>query len=349
MAARKPRKTTKSKTKRPAKNSNRNMVLAFLLGAAAAVVLLFVGQKYLPSYKSLTALLGDRRTTVSPVKQQATGSPSQALSGPQAQPSPQPQTGQAAQDPPQKQPEAAGQEDAAKPQTETPSQDPSGKAKALLAIVIDDLGGNLAQVEAVTELRMPLTGSVLPGLPHTREADALLAKSGLEVLLHQPMEAWNTRPSAMGPGGLRVGLSAKEVKGIVEGNLAQTPHAVGMNNHMGSRGTEDPALMDAVMAVLKARGLFFLDSKTSDRSAAEKRAAKAGVSVLARAVFLDNERGQQSAILMLKEAERLALTKGRAVAIGHPHPETLAALAAWDIRRDQRVRLVPLSRLIKAR
>lgn len=344
MAARKPRKSTKSaksKSKRPVKNSNGNVALAFLLGVAAALVLLFVAQKYLPSYKSLTALLGDQTSTVASTKQRPAVSPAPP------QPAAQPQPARASQETPPSPADPAGQ-DAGKPQPEPPSQDHAGKGKVLLAIVIDDLGANLSQVEAVTDLRMPLTGSVLPGLTHTRETDAQLAKSGLEVLLHQPMEAWNAPPRAMGPGGLRVGMSAKDVKRVVDGNLAQTPHAVGMNNHMGSRASEDAVLMDAVMAVLKARGLFFLDSKTSEGSVAEKRAAKAGVPVLARAIFLDNERGQQSAILMLKEAERLALMKGRAVAIGHPHPETLAALAAWNIRRDQRVRLVPLSRLLKA-
>jgi len=354
MAARKPRKTSKSKTRRPAKNSNRNVVLAFVLGVAAALVLLFAAQKYLPSYKSLTGLVGDPQGSVSPAKTRPAETASPAKPAQQTREPAKPQT-QAQTQAPQTQTEASAQE-AAKPQGET-SQQPSqqqqaqpetGKAKALLAIVIDDLGSSVSQAEALTELRMPLTGSVLPGLPHTREVDALLAKAGAEVLLHQPMEAWNASPGAMGPGGLRSGMSAKEVARVVEANLAQTPHAVGMNNHMGSKGSEDAALMDAVMAVIKPRGLLFLDSKTSERSVAEKRAARAGVPALARAVFLDNERGQQSAILMLKEAERAALTKGRAVAIGHPHPETLAALAAWDIRRDQRVRLVHLSRLVRA-
>jgi len=106
-------------------------------------------------------------------------------------------------------------------------------------------------------------------------------------------------------------------------------------------------LMRAVMAELKARALLFLDSRTTEHSLGDKEAARLGVPFLARAVFLDNEHGQQAAILMLKEAERLALTRGRAIAIGHPHPETLAALSAWSIRRDQRIKLVTLGRQLK--
>jgi hypothetical protein len=50
---------------------------------------------------------------------------------------------------------------------------------------------------------------------------------------------------------------------------------------------------------------------------------------------------------MLAQAEREARAKGRAVAIGHPYPETIAALSAWNIRRDKGVQLVSLGRLLK--
>ncbi len=227
---------------------------------------------------------------------------------------------------------------------------PSGPSAAgpLLTIVIDDMGGSTSQAGDVLDLGLPLTLSILPNLAHTREVDALAAKAGAEVLLHQPMEAQDKAAEAAGPGVLKVGMSAAEAAQILAANLAQTPHAVGMNNHMGSRGTEDVGLMRAVMAELKARNLFFLDSRTSDRSVGDKEAPRLGVPFLARAVFLDNEHGQQAAILMLKEAERLALTRGRAIAIGHPRPETLAALSAWSIRRDTRIKLVPLARQLKA-
>ena len=194
------------------------------------------------------------------------------------------------------------------------------------------------------DLKLPITLSILPNLAHSREIDALAAKGGAEVLLHQPMDAWDKPSEAAGPGVLKVGMTAAEAGSLLGANLAQIPHAVGLNNHMGSKGTEDVVLMRAVMAELKARSLLFLDSRTTDHSVGDKEAARLGVPFLGRAVFLDNERGQQAAILMLKEAERLALTRGRAIAIGHPHPETLAALSAWSIRRDQRVKLVPLVR-----
>jgi len=138
-----------------------------------------------------------------------------------------------------------------------------------------------------------------------------------------------------------------ETAAILTAHLAQVPHAAGVSNHTGSKATEDAVLMAAVMADLKGRGLFFLDSLTSAKSVAGKEAVKAQVPTLSRTVFLDNERGQQPTLLMLAQAEKEARAKGRAVAIGHPYPETIAALAAWDIRRDKNIALVTLSRQLK--
>jgi len=174
---------------------------------------------------------------------------------------------------------------------------------------------------------------------------AMAAQARMDVILHQPMEAHGQDPNQ--PGTLRPGMSAKDVEAILAQHLSQLPQAVGVSNHTGSRATEDPALMAAVAAALKGRGLLFLDSRTSDKSVAARETAKAGVPTLTRAVFLDNDKGQQAALNMLRQAEAEARAKGRAVAIGHPHPETIAALAAWSIRRDRGITLVPLTALLK--
>jgi hypothetical protein len=203
----------------------------------------------------------------------------------------------------------------------------------------------LEQARDLLALGLPVTFSILPDLSHTSEVGALAAKAGMEVILHQPMEAHG--PVAKSPGTLSPGMSVPETAAILDAHLAQLPHAVGISNHEGSAATEDPVLMAAVMAQLKPRGLFFLDSLTTPRSVAGKEAVREGVPTLSRTVFLDNERGQQAAILMLDQAERDARAKGHAVAIGHPYPETIAALSSWSVRRDKGVQLVTLGRLLK--
>ncbi|MBI4804179.1 MAG: divergent polysaccharide deacetylase family protein [Desulfovibrio sp.] len=214
-----------------------------------------------------------------------------------------------------------------------------------LTIVIDDLGGSPDQAKELLDLGLPVTFSILPNLTYTKEVDAMAAKAGMEVILHQPMGAYGNSPES--PGTLKSGMTVPEVARILTAHLAQLPHATGVSNHTGSKATEDPVLMAAVMVELKSRNLLFLDSLTSAKSVGLKEAAKAGVPAIPRTVFLDNERGQQAALLMLAQAEKEARTKGKAVAIGHPYPETIGALAVWSIRRDKAVRLVPLSALLK--
>lgn len=276
-----------------------------------------------------------------PAGQQATGQPQAPAMAAQ-------QAGGQAQAPSLPGQQTAGQAQPAgqQPQGQTATTAPEAKpGTPRLAIVIDDLGGSLEQAADLIALKLPITFSVLPNLAHTKEVDAMAAKAGLEVILHQPFEA--QPPSVPAAGTLKAGASPSEVAATLGAHLTQLPHAAGMSNHTGSKATEDAAVMAAAMGVLKQRGLFFLDSLTTAGSAGLKEAAKAGVPAIGRTVFLDNERGQQAALLMLAQAEKEARAKGRAVAIGHPHPETIAALAAWSVKRDKSVQLVTLASLLK--
>jgi len=329
MAAKRPgnkprRRSTKSKRGR----GQAPAALVFFAGAAVALLLMFFGYAffYLPAQKP------------APVKQQAVQAPAPAPGKPAQEAAPaQGQAQVQAQN--QAQPPAQGP---AQPGPQTPAT----ASGPFLTIVIDDLGGSKEQAQELLDLGIPLTFSIMPNLAHTRDVDEMAAKARQEVILHQPMEA---RAQASAPAGtLRPGMSPREVSGIISAHLAQTPHATGLSNHQGSQATEDAALMAAVMAELKLRpALFFLDSRTTDKSVGWKEAAKAGVPALSRSVFIDAERGQQAAMLALKQAEHEARTKGRAVAIGHPHPETIAALAGWALRRDKAVTLVTLSAQLK--
>ena len=140
-------------------------------------------------------------------------------------------------------------------------------------------------------------------------------------------------------------MPPERVKSTLIENLAQVPHVKGVNNHMGSAFTSDPEGMAAVMAVLKEKGLFVLESVTSAVSAAPEAARKAGVPFYRRAVFLDNVRNVRTILGQLKTAERAAVKNGRAIAIGHPYGETLEALKIWAKERDSRVEIVTLTAL----
>jgi len=215
----------------------------------------------------------------------------------------------------------------------------------MLVVVIDDLGDHPVLAKNLTELPFPVTMAILPNRPRTHYVASLAAERGFEVILHQPMQPVSYPRVNPGPGALFTDMDAERIKTQLAENLAQLPNAVGINNHMGSAFTEYAQGMTAVMSVLKAKGLFFLDSVTSAKSSAAEAAHQAGVPLYRRAVFLDNVRNVRTILGQLKTAERLALKNGRAIAIGHPYAETLDALKAWAHERDGRVRLGTLTEL----
>ncbi|WP_027192524.1 divergent polysaccharide deacetylase family protein [Fundidesulfovibrio putealis] len=332
-----PKKSPGKPRRRPAKSQRGRKdtpaALVFFAGVAVAAIILFFGYAffYLPDQKA-------PKTPTAQTKAPAPAAPAAPAPGTPA-PAPTPEKPAASPDTPPTAPAATA------PATPAQPEPPLKAGSPRLTIVIDDLGGSLEQARDLLDLGLPVTFSIMPNLPHTKDVDAMAAKAGMEVILHQPMDAHGSAPQAAGT--LRTGMTVPETAAILAAHLAQAPHAVGVSNHTGSKATEDAVLMAAVMADLKGRGLFFLDSLTSAKSVAGKEAAKAQVPTLSRTVFLDNERGQQPTLLMLAQAEKEARAKGRAVAIGHPYPETIAALAAWDIRRDKSIALVTLSRQLK--
>ncbi|MFZ5426755.1 MAG: divergent polysaccharide deacetylase family protein [Thermodesulfobacteriota bacterium] len=335
MPEKRPGKTRRRPAKKKSGRAGNPAALVFFAGVAVALVVIFFAYAfyYLPGQK-------DVKTPPAPKP------PAQMAPAVPAPPAPVQAAGQAAQPSPAPAPAPAPAPVPAEPSPPAPAPEPKPRPDApRLTIVMDDLGGSLEQARDILDLGIPVTFSVLPNLKHTSEVDALAAKAGMEVILHQPMEAHGNAPES--PGTLHSGASAPDVLRTLDAHLAQVPHAAGVSNHTGSKASEDPVLMASVMTGLKARKLFFLDSLTSARSAGLKQAAAQGVPALARSVFLDNERGQQAALLMLAQAEREAREKGHAVAIGHPHPETVAALAAWATGRDKAIALVTLGSQLK--
>jgi len=221
---------------------------------------------------------------------------------------------------------------------------PDRPGGALLALVIDDMGQDMEMANALAELEQPPTFAVLPGTPHSTEVAAVAAGRGIELLLHLPMEPRGYPTVNPGPGALFTNMNADEMRRTLDADLAQVPGAVGANNHMGSAFTRFGPGMDVVLAELAARGMFFLDSLTTPGSAATAAARKSGTRLHKRDVFLDNVRDTAAIMRQLAKAERIALRHGQAVAIGHPYPETLAAIRRWQ-EEGPSVRLAPLSAL----
>lgn len=212
-----------------------------------------------------------------------------------------------------------------------------------LAIVIDDLGESTEQLAPFLAVPLPLSFAVLPTGPEAPRVARVLARRGSEVLVHLPMEPLEADHIST-PGFLTTGMDDATLRAVLARDLERVPGAKGVNNHMGSRFTRDGARMAVVARVLKAKGLYFLDSRTDAGTVAHATCQAEGLPSLQRDVFLDNDPSEDLVLARLQEAATLAGTKGFAIAIGHPRPETAAALARFA--RDPGVDVVPLSALL---
>ncbi len=126
------------------------------------------------------------------------------------------------------------------PLTQRDSYDPllREQGTALVAIIVDDLGGDLGMMQEFLDLQLNLTVAVLPNVPHARAVAELAHAAGREVLLHIPMEPRDYPAVDPGEQALMVDLSREEVQHRLRGYLQTVPWVVGANNHMGSRFTE---------------------------------------------------------------------------------------------------------------
>ena len=173
----------------------------------------------------------------------------------------------------------------------------------------------------VTLAYLPFAPSVQAQVRHAR-------LKGHPVILHLPMEApdHNGRP---GSNVLAVSANEAVLRKQLARMLGRFGGYTGVNNHMGSRFTQDRAKMDIVMSELKKRGLYFLDSRTSGRSAGAGAATAAALPYAVRDVFLDHEPEAAKIRERLLETEALARRTGRAIAIGHPRTSTMDLLTPW--------------------
>jgi uncharacterized protein len=195
------------------------------------------------------------------------------------------------------------------------------KIKARVAIIIDDFGNDGAGTKEMLEINRPLTCAVIPFLENTKLDAEAAHKAGHEVIIHIPMEPHKGNPKWLGEKGITGNLTEEQVKSILKEAIEDVPYAVGVNNHMGSKATEDEQIMKAILEVIKERNMYIIDSKTSMNSIVKKIAEDLEVPVLERAVFLDNQKDIDSLKRQIRQLEQIALEKGYAVAIGHVGPE----------------------------
>lgn len=220
----------------------------------------------------------------------------------------------------------------------------AAKQKVQIAIIIDDIGAKASDAKAFS-LSKDITFSILPHTDYSTEFSFWASQQNREVMLHMPMESLHKEN--LGEGPLLSNMYPQEVRSALLNALETVPHAVGVNNHMGSKLTQMTLQMTTMMQILERNNLFFVDSRTTKFTKANVIAMQQGVKAASRHIFLDHVQSpeflERQFRSLIKQAER----KGKAIGIGHPYPVTLAFLQQRLKNLPAHVELITVSEYLQ--
>ena len=217
-----------------------------------------------------------------------------------------------------------------------------------IGLIIDDMGYRYQSGKRAINLPANITYSFLPYSPHALKLANLANSQHKEIMLHIPMEASNGK--ALGPGGLTTEMPKAIFDLELTHNLSSIPYIKGVNNHMGSLLTEQSEQMTWLMEKLVERDIYFVDSRTSGKSLALKKARQFGISSETRDIFVDHDLSEKVMRQQLQQAISVAKRNGSAVVIAHPFPETMNVLEKWlPEAKAQGLEFVYMSDLVNIR
>jgi polysaccharide deacetylase 2 family uncharacterized protein YibQ len=215
----------------------------------------------------------------------------------------------------------------------------------LVALIVDDLGYDKKIAKKFLALNVNLTFSILPHSPFQNEIARLASSKGIEIMLHLPMEPVEYPDVNPGPGTLLSSMSPDELIGQLEDDLNALPGITGVNNHMGSKLTAESTQMYQIFSILKQRGLFFIDSRTTSDSMGRPSARLLQIPFAERDVFIDHYLKPNFIRKQIKELIRIARSNGAAVGILHPHSTTYQILREELPELQNQVQLVSASKI----
>jgi len=219
-----------------------------------------------------------------------------------------------------------------------------------IAIIIDDWGQTTANCKYLKEIPEPLAVSILPGLRHTKDVASCAKLYHKVAMLHLPLEAMHNGDFYPPNYIIKTTMNPALVSRIVDADMAQLPSIEGVNNHMGSKATEDRNLMRLIFRKIKKRGLFFIDSMTAPHSVCSGLADEMGMTFGKRDVFLDNVNTREAIIKQIMVLAQRARNKGYAVAIGHDRHLTMQVIKdEIPLLENQGFQIVSIKALLKNR
>jgi len=213
-----------------------------------------------------------------------------------------------------------------------------------IAIVIDDLGGEDHLSRELLLFDFPITFSILPFVTYSKSLAIEAPQNGKEVILHLPMEPHGYPKVKPGAGVLLEEMSEERLLQQLDRDIESVPNIKGVSNHMGSRLMEDPEKLKIILADLKRRGLFFLDSRTTPHTVGLQTAKLVGLKAMERTLFIDNSLKEKAIKENLDRLMEVSLSTGTAIGIGHPHSATIRSIREMVPKmKEKGIELVPLS------
>ena len=216
-----------------------------------------------------------------------------------------------------------------------------------VAFIIDDLGYETEVAKKMMELEFPIALSILPFLQYSEFIAEEGRKNNREIMLHLPMEP-NNSDADPGPGVIKSYMSEEEIRQAVRDCILNFPHVIGVNNHMGSKITEDREIMEIILEEIREYNLFFIDSITTKDSIAYEVAQEMKIKSAVRSVFLDNENDMKYIKRQMLEVQETALREGEVIAIGHSRINTFYVLKRMVPELIKAgIEVVPVSELVR--
>lgn len=216
-----------------------------------------------------------------------------------------------------------------------------------IAIIIDDWGYNSKHCEELSEIKSPVTVAILPNLAHSRDIAVCAHEQNKEVMLHLPLEPHKNLDRYPENYIIKTSMNKSSVENMLQDALSSVPFVEGVNNHMGSKATENKRLMSIIFAKLKEGRLYFVDSFVTSDSICRSLANEMGISFTQRDIFLDNENTRSYIENQFAQLAREARKKGYAVGIGHDRELTLEIIKEQTaLLEDQGFQIVTVRHLI---
>jgi polysaccharide deacetylase 2 family uncharacterized protein YibQ len=200
------------------------------------------------------------------------------------------------------------------------------KKNPKIAFIIDDVGYHETDADNLKALNIPITGSVIPSTPYAEEEGRKLNKFGLQVMIHLPMQAKDPKLKYPKDQFVVLSSSMNDIINLIDRARKIIPFAHGLNNHMGSLITSNREMISKVLTIVKKRGLFFVDSRTALTTVAGKISRRMGIKTAEKDLFIDHVQTYKHSMQQIEKLIRVALYKGKGIAIGHPHLTTFKAI-----------------------